>query len=38
MIDIFTPTQLRFTVDTININPRDLKGTSIEELKLGTGM
>lgn len=35
---VFTPTQLRFTVNTININPRDLKGTSIKELKLGTGM
>lgn len=38
MMHIFTPTQLRFTVNTININPRDLKGTSMKELKLGTGM
>lgn len=31
----FTPTQIRFTVNTTSINPRDQKRTSIRGLQLG---
>lgn len=35
MMSIFTPTQLRFIVNTVNIK-RDERGTSIKELQLET--